>query len=144
MIQYCYDELAVQDIEMVWEMLQQRTPEFVKKLPILPFLARLREGYLQLWVEPNLHAPTAVMITEITGYGEQKTIRILAFAGKNPESASKGNRFEAIKQWAFKNGGTEIEAVCGDVQMRLFSRWGFVKKANVISLSLKDSTQAFH
>lgn len=140
MIQYCYDDLSVPELEEVWGLLQ-RTPVFTAQWTLLTFLARLREGYVQLWVEPNLDTPEAVLVTEIVGHGEEKTIMVLAFAGKNPDKVDNGTRFESIKRWAFKNGGMRIQAICGDKQVRLFARLGFVKTANVITLELKDETQ---
>lgn len=144
MIQYCYDDLLVEELEDVWKLLQAKAEEFTQQVPVFTFLTRLREGYLQLWVEPDILLPTAVMVTEITGHGEKKIVRILAFAGKNPDAADGGQRFNAIKKWAFMNGGVELEAICGDAQMRLFSRWGFTKRANVIRLSIKNYDQSIH
>lgn len=133
MKQYTLCELTKWELDAVWELMK-KLPEFSGNVSRETLNQLLAQGKMQLWAEPDALTPVAVMVTEIQITGHGKRVNVLAFAGKNVDE--RRQMFASIKNWARKNGAGALRAECKDAQMRLFSKEGFVKVANVIELEL--------
>lgn len=137
-------QFKVEHIPLIWEELEPLIERSVKAgadtLEVTKIRDMLFAGDATVFCNVRAAKIEFALVATIVDYPFHRAAFVLAAAGKDMTTVGR-ILFPQLEYWAFKQGASEMEAVCMDNMTRLLRKFGYRKKSNVVTKDLRGKLQ---